>query len=84
MASKQKQAVKVIMKNEAVNTNHKMKDLNILNGFKLNIHQVHIFMFSTSQRAIPTVFQSGLETIAHGHPTQFREGGFKKKSFKLN
>ena len=43
-----------------------------------------LFMFSTDQGAIVTVFQSRFERITHTYPTRFHQGNFNKKYFKHN
>ena len=71
---------------KALNTNDKMKDLNILNVFKLKIYQILIFMFRTAERTIHTVFQSWFNQITHSYPnpSRFREGSYDEISFKAN
>ena len=73
MTNKQNQAVAVIMNNQTLNMNDKMKNLHVLSVFLLNIYQMFIFMFHTGQAAIITVFQSRFKII-HTYPTYSREG----------
>ena len=63
LTSKQKQAVVVIMSNKVLNTNDKIKGLNILNVFKLKTYHIIIFIFRPGQGTISTVFQSRFKRI---------------------
>ena len=61
-----------------------MKDVNILNVLKLNIHQMVICMFCTGQRTISTVYQSRHERVTHLYLTRFCEINFSEESLELN
>lgn len=61
-----------------------MKELNILNLFKLNIYQILIFMPCTVAGTMPTVLKITLKRITPIHHTWFGKGKYKQKSFKLN
>ena len=53
------------MNYKALNTNGKMKDLNIRNAFKLKMYQILIFLLRTGQRTIPMVFKDLTELHIH-------------------
>ena len=72
------------MNNKVLNTNDKMKDLTILNAFKLSIYQILVFMLLTGQRTIPAIFQRRfIKKITPTYPIRFLEGNYNEKSFKL-
>ena len=55
------------MNNKVLNTNDKMKDLTILNAFKLSIYQILVFMLITGQITIPAIFQRRFIKKLHLH-----------------
>lgn len=74
MESNQKQAATVVMNDKALNTNGKLKKLNILNVF--------IFMFCSGQELFLQCLNVDEKKCTY--PTRYREGSHKEKSFKLN
>ena len=67
LASKQELAVKTISANQTIDIDQKMKKLNILNLYKINIYQILIFMFKVKQGNIPVVFRDRFNEICHSY-----------------
>ena len=74
MESNQKQAATVVMNDKALNTNGKLKKLNILNVF--------IFMFCSGQELFLQCLNVDEKKCTY--PTRYREGSHKEKSFTLS
>ena len=70
---KQKQAIKIIpMANIHANLNsdEKMKHLDILNIYKLNLYQILNIMFQVKTNTIPETLQNKFKVIKHNNSTR--------------
>ena len=66
--SKQKQAIKIVPMGDFhgnLNSVKKMKHLDILNIYKLNLHQILNIMFSVKTNSIPETLQNKFKVIEH-------------------
>ena len=69
LASKQRQAIRVIYAAEY--TRGKMKEMKVLNIYKLNISQVLTFMFKIKGDTATAAFRNDFREISHRYPTGF-------------
>ena len=79
--SKQKQAIKIIPMAEIygnLNADEKMKYLDIVNIYKLNLYQLLNIMFRVKTNSIPETLQNKFKVIEHNYSTIYSEYNFKK------
>ena len=84
--SKQKQAIKIIaMANihADLSSDEKMKHLDILNIYKLNLYQILNIMFRARTNSIPETLQNKLKIIEHNYSTRYSEYHFKEPKILL-
>ena len=79
--SKQKQAIKIIPMvhiHANLNFDEKMKYLDIVNIYKLNLYQLLNIMFRVKTNSIPETLQNKFKVIEHNYSTIYSEYNFKK------
>ena len=84
LASKQKQAIRIINGDNEMSINEKMEKLNILNVYKINLYQSLIFMYRVKNKTIPYVFQQRFEEVNHQYPTRFSHNNYSQGKIKLS
>ena len=78
---KQKQAIKIIPMADIyanLNSDEKMKHLDILNIYKLNLYQILNIMFQVKTNTIPETLQNKFKVIEHNYSTRYSEQNFKE------
>ena len=78
---KQKQAIKIIPMADIhtnLNPDQKMKHLDILNIYKLNLYQVLNIMFRVKTNTTPETLQDKFKVIKHNYSTRYKEYNFKE------
>ena len=71
--SKQKQAIKTIPMADIhrnLNSDEKMKHLNILNVYKLTLYQILNIMFQVKTNSIPETLQNKFKVMEHNYSTR--------------
>ena len=75
--SKQKHACRIVFgANRKTQCEPLLRQLGALNIYKLNIHQVMLFMFKAKLGFSPVTFQSYFNEISHKYPTKFSLNNF--------
>ena len=82
LASKQREAIRIINNDINKRTFQKMQDLKILNIHKLNLHQTLNFMFRVKNNTIPRVFIERFHIIDHIYPTRNSQNNFAQSMIK--
>ena len=86
LSSKQKQVIKLIPMADIhanLNSDEKMKHLDILNIYKLNLYQILNIMFRARTNSIPETLQNKFKIIEHNHSTRYSEYNFKEPNILL-
>ena len=79
---KHKQAARLMSSDDfSIPSRLLLKELNILNVYKINILQHLLFMFKVKNSITPRVFNHSL--IDHLYPTRFSDKSFKTYDFNL-
>ena len=76
-----KQAIKTIPMADIhanLNSDEKMKHLDILNIYKLNLYQILNIMFQVKTNTIPETLQNKFKVIEHNYSTRYSEYSFKE------
>ena len=84
--SKQKQAIKIIPMADIhtnLNSDEKMKRLDILSIDKLNLYQMLNIMFRARTNSMPETFQNKFKIIEHSYSTRYTEYNFKEPNILL-
>ena len=82
--NKQKHACRVIFgADRSTPSEPLLRELRVLNIYKLNIHQVLLFMFKTKHGLSPKTFDNHFFEIRHKYGTRFSENNFVVPKFKL-
>ena len=79
--SKQKETIKIIPMADIhvnLNSDEKMKHLDILNIYKLNLHQILNIMFWIKTNSIPETLRNKFKIIEHNYFTRYSEHKFKE------
>ena len=79
--SKQKQTIKIIPMTDIhrnLNSHEKMKHLDILNIYKLNLYQILIVMFRVKTNSLPETLQNKFKIVEHNYSTRYNEYNFEK------
>ena len=79
--SKQKRAIKIIPMTDIhgnLNSDEKMKHLDILNVYKLNLYQILNMIFRVKTNSIPETLQNKFKVIEHNYSTRYSEYSFKE------
>ena len=76
LASKQREAIRIIDGNINETIFEKMQKFKILNIHKINIYQVLNFMFRVKNNTIPNVFNKKFKLINHIYPTRNSQNNF--------
>ena len=79
--SKQKQAIKIIPMVDIhanLNFDEKMKHLDIVNIYKLNLYQILNMMFREKTNSIPETLQNKFKIIEYNYSTRYSECNFKE------
>ena len=74
--SKRKQAINIIPMADIhrnLNSYEKMKHLDILNIYKLNLYKILNIMFRVKTNSIPETFQNKFKVIEHDYSTRYSE-----------
>ena len=74
--SKQKRAIKIIPMTDIhrnLNSHEKMKHLDILNIYKLNLYQILNIMFRVKTNSIPETLQNKFKIVEHNYSTRYNE-----------
>ena len=85
--SKQKQAIKIIPMADIhanLNSDEKMKHLDIINVYKLNLYQILNLMFRTRTRSIPKTLQNKFKILEHNYSIKYSEYNFKEPNILLS
>lgn len=87
--SKQKSFVRLICNKDGDATNSiedLFRDCNILNIFKINIHQVLVFMAKRKAGIAPKHFDGNFQAISHRYPTRYSKDNYKipKRNLKVS
>ena len=61
-----------------LNSDEKMKHLDILNIYKLNLYQILNIMFQVKTNTIPETPQNKFKVIEHNYSTRYSEYNFKE------
>ena len=61
-----------------LNSDEKMKHLDILNIYKLNLYQILNVMFQVKTNTIPETLQKKFKVIEHNYSTRYSEYNFKE------
>ena len=78
---KGKQAIKIIPMayiHANLNSDEKMKHLDILNIYKLNLYQILNIMFRVKTNSIPETLQNKFKIIEHNYSARYSEYNFKE------
>ena len=84
--SKQKQAIKRIPMADIhanLNSDEKMKHLDILNIHKLNLYQILSVMFRARTNSIPETLPNKFKILEHNYSTRYSEYNFKEPNILL-
>jgi hypothetical protein len=82
--SKQKHACRIVFgADRSVPCEPLLRVLGVLNVYKLNLHQVLLFMFKTKNGLSPKIFQSYFNKINHKYSTKFSDNNFVVPKYKL-
>ena len=79
--SKQKHAIKIISTADIhgnLNSDEKMKHLDILNVYKLNLYQILNMIFRVKTNSIPETLQNKFKVIEHNYSIRYSEYRAKK------
>ena len=66
-----------------LNSDEKMKHLDILNIYKLNLYQILNIMFRARTNSIPETLQNKFKIIEHNYSTRYSEYNFKEPNILL-
>ena len=61
-----------------LNSDEKMKHLDILNIYKLNLYQILNIMFRVKTNSIPETLQNKFKVIEHNYSTRYSKQNFKE------
>ena len=81
--SKQKRAIKIIPMTDIhgnLNSDEKMKHLDILNVYKLNLYQILNMIFRVKTNSIPETLRNKFKVIEHNYSTRYNEYSFKESN----
>ena len=84
--SKQKEAIKIIPMTDIeanLNSEEKMKHLDILNIYKLNLYQILNIMFRVRTSSIPETHQNKFKIIEHNYSARYSEYTFKEPNILI-
>ena len=84
--SKQKQEIKIIPMADIhanLNSDEKMKHLDILNIYKINNYQILNIMFRVKTNSIPETLQNKFKVIEHNYSTRNSEYNFREPNIFL-
>ena len=82
--SKQKHACRIVFgANKIEPCEPLLRSLGALKIYKLNLHQILVFMYKTKLGISPKIFESYFSEISHKYPTRFSENNFVVPKYNL-